>query len=125
MLSGQRPWHGLNLTQLAMHVGVEKQAPPVPANLPRTLQNMLAACFSPDPVERPGAAQLVQQLQQIISQQLSTLGDESALPPVVLGPKVRTTSTMATHWIGGRTAMCHRHLPAQAVQIHNMSAGCD
>lgn len=62
MVTGQLPWPGLNVLQIAARI-TAKDAPVVPDNLPQTLKNLLAECFRQVPTERPTAAQLVERLQ--------------------------------------------------------------
>jgi hypothetical protein len=52
------------LPQICTAVGVAKRAPPLPAGLPGPLEDLLAACFQPEPARRPTACQVLQVMQQ-------------------------------------------------------------
>ncbi|KXZ49654.1 hypothetical protein GPECTOR_20g511 [Gonium pectorale] len=66
MLSGQRPWAGLEMVAIAVRVHLLKQRPPVeavpPERFPRKLQRLILACWDQIPDRRPAASELVKDL---------------------------------------------------------------
>ncbi|WIA40176.1 hypothetical protein OEZ86_013570 [Tetradesmus obliquus] len=56
------PFGRLNPQQIMMHVGVQRTAPPVPAELPGPLQQLMQQCLAVSPSQRPSAKQALQAL---------------------------------------------------------------
>jgi serine/threonine protein kinase len=59
MVSGTPPWAGDSVLQICTAVGVGRQAPLLPADLPAELRQLLRSCFDADPSRRPSASQLL------------------------------------------------------------------
>ncbi|KAG2432577.1 hypothetical protein HXX76_008921 [Chlamydomonas incerta] len=66
MLSGQRPWTGANMVQIACAVGMRNARPPLAAipegRCPPALQQLIAQCWDVDPARRPAASEAYKEL---------------------------------------------------------------
>ncbi|KXZ51422.1 hypothetical protein GPECTOR_12g384 [Gonium pectorale] len=66
MLSGFKPWKGVNLVQVAFAINLRKERLPMdrltPARCPPKLRGIIEACWDEDPARRPAAAELVKEL---------------------------------------------------------------
>ncbi|KXZ46120.1 hypothetical protein GPECTOR_47g398 [Gonium pectorale] len=66
MLSGKRPWEGLQMVIIAVRVTMLKARPPLedvpPDRLPPKLARLLRGCWDGEPERRPAAAELVKEL---------------------------------------------------------------
>ena len=66
LLTGRdHPWFAQDYPQLMAAVLIDKKFPAIPDDLPGELGAHLAGCFEHDPVNRPHAAALVQQLEPL------------------------------------------------------------
>ncbi|KXZ46473.1 hypothetical protein GPECTOR_43g909 [Gonium pectorale] len=91
MLSGLRPWEGLQLVAIAVRVTMLGQRPPlddVPAGrLPPKLARLLRQCWDAEPERRPAAAELVKELLLVREQMIREgRGKECLLGARVVGP---------------------------------------
>ncbi|GLI63324.1 hypothetical protein VaNZ11_006240 [Volvox africanus] len=66
MLSGRRPWTGHNMVVIAIVVAMHQRRPPLgllsDERCPPKLRSLITACWDPDPVRRPAAAEVAKRL---------------------------------------------------------------
>ncbi|KAG2447105.1 hypothetical protein HYH02_007854 [Chlamydomonas schloesseri] len=73
MLTGVRPWSGVNMLQIAVAVTMRQERPPLsllaPPRCPARLAQLVAHCWESDPRRRPAAAEVVKTL-ALVQQEL-------------------------------------------------------
>lgn len=90
-LTGQPPWAGLHIGQIAVQVGVHKRAPDVPTHAPPHLRTVLLSCLQPDPARRPSASEALASLEQELRRCIRT----APPPPQPAGATAETAAAAA------------------------------
>ena len=77
LLSGQRPWTGCAVVEVACLVSMKGRRPPLdqlpPKRCPTKLRTLMQHCWDPDPCRRPAAAEVAKELALVL--QVLRLGE--------------------------------------------------
>eukprot|EP00879_Flechtneria_rotunda_P007768 GHRR01008141.1.p1 GENE.GHRR01008141.1~~GHRR01008141.1.p1 ORF type:complete len:486 (+),score=123.48 GHRR01008141.1:1274-2731(+) len=79
LLTGERPWKGLNLVQVAFQVAIAGNRPPLPAadphKCPAKLAKLIDDCWAQNPKDRPTSREVRDLLQQLWDDYVALHGD--------------------------------------------------
>jgi hypothetical protein len=74
IVAGRHPWVGVPEESLPVRVAVRGQRPPMPADAPPPLAQLITECWAADPGARPSAAEVVGRLDVIAAAHASRGG---------------------------------------------------
>ncbi|KAG2454166.1 hypothetical protein HYH02_001201 [Chlamydomonas schloesseri] len=85
MLSGQRPWAGTNMVQVAVAVALRRERLPLTAvaadRCPPRLRSLIEQCWEWDPARRPAAAEVAKELGLLRQELLVASGQQQQRSP--------------------------------------------